>query len=102
MVGRRSRLLRCNAGRSRRIDARSAFSSLALSFILLFLSPGLSGCGGLPRLNAAGEPVGLPEHVTSVRLDPRTMEPIEKKPVEKKPVKKKPVEEPKAKTARED
>ncbi len=95
MVGRRSRLLRCTAGRSRRIDARPPFSSLALPFILIFLWPGLSGCGGgLPRLNAAGEPVGLPEHVTSVKLDPRTMEPIEKKPVEKKSI-----EEPKAKTA---
>ncbi len=55
-----------------------------------------TGCG-LPRLNAAGEPVGLPEHVTSVKLDPRTMEPME--PMEKKPVEKKSVEEPKAKTA---
>ena len=54
--------------------------------VLILAVLAATGCGGLPRLNAAGEPVGLPEHVTSVKLDPRTMEPMVKKPVMKKPV----------------
>lgn len=52
--------------------------------VLLLFPLVLFGCGsGLPPLAPSGEPLGVNPHVTSVRIDPRTLKPIEE-PKERK------------------
>ena len=44
----------------------------------------VAGC--LPPLNPSGEPLEpVPTYVKSVRIDPRTLEPIDTKPIDTKP-----------------
>jgi hypothetical protein len=49
---------------------RRPAAALALASLL-----GSAGC--LPRLNRSAEPVGAPPYVTSVKIDPSTLEPID-------------------------
>ena len=45
--------------------------------LLFFLPLSLAGCGsGLPPRAPSGEPLGVNPHVTSVRIDPRTLKPL--------------------------
>ncbi len=47
-------------------------------FVLLSLL--VAGCGGgLPPRAPSGEPLGVNPYVTSVRIDPRTLKPLEQK-----------------------
>lgn len=47
-------------------------------FVLLPLS--VAGCGGgLPARAPSGEPLGVNPYVTSVKIDPRTLKPLEEK-----------------------
>ncbi|MHC4202599.1 MAG: hypothetical protein ACYSU0_21615 [Planctomycetota bacterium] len=47
-------------------------------FVLLPLS--VAGCGGgLPARAPSGEPLGVNPYVTSAKIDPRTLKPLEQK-----------------------
>ena len=52
-------------------------------FVLLPLSA--AGCGsGLPARAPSGEPLGVNPYVTSIRIDPRTLKPLEQKKEQEK------------------
>lgn len=68
------------------LPGRRRFSPASpLAAVALLLALALArGCGtGLPRLSPSGEPVEAGEYVTSIRIDPRTLKPIEEETKEK-------------------
>lgn len=67
-----------NAARLRRaMPGNASVARLRRTGVALFSSIVLSGCGsGLPLLSPSGEPLAVNPHVTSVRIDPRTLKPV--------------------------